>query len=199
MNELSKSLDEILTYLIRWQFKVPTYLQPPLKVEVIKEKLSRINIEPSDELIEFYSWRNGTSIKENPLIDDIHFFPGYYILSLEDAIEDYLLFEDHPQWSKDWLPIFANGGGDFYAVDLSLQTKKESPLIDFLLGEPEHDIEFSSITNMFKTILECFKQNAIFRTEEGYLERDTSEYIRIAQKLNSDIDYWHNCFCKNLI
>jgi hypothetical protein len=40
-----------------------------------------------------------------------------------------------------WLPLFANGGGDFYAADLA-GDPIEPPIIGFILGEHEHPIEY---------------------------------------------------------
>lgn len=40
------------------------------------------------------------------------------MLSLSDAVANYRSFVADPRWAHGWLPIFANGGGDFYVIDL---------------------------------------------------------------------------------
>jgi hypothetical protein len=140
-------------------------------------------------LIELYTWRNGTKIPEGTILDDVQLIPGFHFLSLEDGIAGYLAMKDDHRWNKNWFPIFANGGGDFYAIDLS-SSDTEAPLIGFILGELDQYIEYQSIAMMLQTFLECCEKGVVFVTEEGYLEIKDDLHAQIAAINNPDVSLW---------
>lgn len=43
--------------------------------------------------------------------------PGFYLLSLQEAIASYKVFVSDARWRTGWFSVFADGGGDFYVVD----------------------------------------------------------------------------------
>ncbi|GAA4978817.1 hypothetical protein GCM10023317_01190 [Actinopolymorpha pittospori] len=99
-----------------------------------------------------YGWRNGTSTAGGVTLDDIHIFPGFYLLSIQDAIANYRAFATDSRWTPGWLPLFANGGGDFYVLDLT--SSSGSPVRHFRIEEPEHPIEFGSLRALLTTLAE---------------------------------------------
>jgi len=105
-------------------------------------------------------------------------------------VTHYNAFRDDDRWHQNWFPIFANGGGDFYAVVCKNVRTEESPVLGFLLGEEEHPVEYSGVTSMMNTIAECFEQGVFYQTSEGYLEADDMFQIKIAQKYNPDVSIW---------
>ena len=106
------------------------------------------------ELESLYGWRNGTSTVGIESVGDIHLFPGYYLLSLEDAIANYQTFLTDSRWTAGWLPIFANGGGDFYVLDLD---SSALPVRHFRIEESEHPIEFNSLGSLLTTLASAFE------------------------------------------
>jgi hypothetical protein len=68
--------------------------------------------------------------------------PGFYFLPLEDSIANYQTFATSRRWTTGCLPLFADGGGDFYVVDL--RATAVNPLRHFRNEESEHPIEFDS-------------------------------------------------------
>ena len=48
---------------------------------------------------------------------ELWLFPGLYFLSLGDATANYAAFLGDPRWRRGWLPLFADGGGDFYVLE----------------------------------------------------------------------------------
>jgi len=135
------------------------------------------------ELFRLYGWRNGTRVEAGDQLDGLHFFPGYYFLSFEDALASYLLFENDSRWDCSWFPIFANGGGDYYALDI-----RTGKVIGFLLGESDQLPEFDSITAMIRTLAECYEKGIFFLDSSGYLEVNDQRQIEIARKLNPGIE-----------
>ena len=54
----------------------------------------------------------------------------------------------------------------------------------FMIEADVHPVEFLSVKLMLKTILECYEQGVFFLSEDGYLESDDEEQLRIAAGLN---------------
>jgi hypothetical protein len=67
-------------------------LQPGLSPENIKGQLSSTGVSSSNELLDFYGWRNGTRVPPGTPLDEVQFFPGFYLLALEDAIDNLAAF-----------------------------------------------------------------------------------------------------------
>jgi len=143
---------------------------------------------PSSAAVEaVYSWRDGTQTAEVSL-DDSHLFPGFYLLSLEDSILNYRAFVGNPRWSPGWLPLFANGGGDFYVVDLG---SEPSGLVrHFRIDETEHPIEFTSLDGMLTTVMADFERTVFFVDGDGYLEMDELAFAVVAAELNPHVPWW---------
>ena len=115
-------------------------------------------------------------------------FPGFYFLSLEDAIATYAGVYSDPRWSPDWLPLFANGGGDFYLVELGSQPS--GPIRHFRIDETEHPIEFSSIAGLANTLAAAFDRGVFYVDFDGNLEMDDSHFASLAADLNPEVSWW---------
>lgn len=189
-NEITVILDEILAFLSRWQFPVVGFLQHGLNKDLILELFSNINLQPTNELLQLYAWKNGVNVVEGINLDDIQFVPGYHILSLEGAIAQYIAVKGDPRWDRSWFPVMANGGGDFYVIDLAQSDGESAPVIGFLLGEEEQDTEYQSIAAMLHTFFECYKKGIVYRSEEGYLEMDDDKHALVAKMYNPSVEFW---------
>lgn len=188
--KISDFLSTILTFLLKWQFPVCRFLNDALEEREIIDLFDSAALTPTIELLELYQWRNGTNVVKGTMLDDIQIFPGFHFLSLQDSISNYLGIKNDQRWNQNWFPIFANGGGDFYAIDLSQSTGASAPVIGFILGENEQNVEYQSLTTMLLTFCECYQKNVVYRTEDGYLEMDDDEQAKIALKHNPDVDFW---------
>ncbi|HEX5856918.1 MAG TPA: SMI1/KNR4 family protein, partial [Microbacterium sp.] len=114
--------------------------------------------------------------------------PGFYFLSLEDATASYRAFRDDPRWTSGWLPIFANGGGDFYVVDLDRNAA--GGVRHFGIDEAEHPIEFSSLATFLATLAESFRHGVFFVDEDGYLEMEDARFAELAAVLDPEVQWW---------
>lgn len=193
MQPLKEALDEILTKLVDLNRPLAHLLQEGLLTEAIYEQSKTLPVQFSQEIVELYSWRNGTKIHEgNPLID-LYFFPGYYFLSLENACSDYESFRDSELielglWKLNWFPLFTSGGGDYYVVDCPDDLAAAAPVISYIRGEPEHEVIYTSLTSMMQTIAECYKAGVYQLVGESW-NIDFVAEARIAQKYNPGISY----------
>jgi cell wall assembly regulator SMI1 len=163
-------------------------LQPGLDKAQLTAEFAALGLDPPELLVELYAWRNGTAITPSDVLDDIHFFPGFYFPSFEHASADYMAFKDDQRWSESWFPVFANGGGDFYAVDCA-HSQTRGAVIGFLLDEPEQLVEHLDLLTMFRAIQQAYEAGVYF-TADDYLEADDEAFIEIARRLNPGLMAW---------
>lgn len=189
-NKVSDFLNIILGFLQKWHLPVCDFLKVGLSEKDVEGYFKKVGLKPTKELVELYQWRDGTLVEEGTMLDDVQIIPGYHFLSLKDAVSCYLAMRDDNRWSFSWFPVFANGGGDFYAVDLSQSDGESAPIVGFILGEIEQEVEYQSLTTMLLTFSECFENGVVFKTEDGYLEMDDDQQTEIAMRNNPKVEFW---------
>lgn len=187
---MRRVFDKILLYLKKHNRPVVKLLQEGLTNNQIEEIISSTNLEFPEDFFELYSSCNGTLVKESDILDDLHFFPGFYFLSLEDAMNDYKILLDSGNWNKNWFPIFANGGGDYFCIDCT--KGKEFPIIGYIIGYHDDDLrDYLNLYAMFETIAECFEKEAYFLDiDNDYLEADVDKERIIGRKNNPGLKRW---------
>ncbi len=192
MKRITKYAKKIMDWHLKNQSSVINYLQKGLSYEEIENLIKPLRIHIPLELVDLYQWKNGTLAKQGEVLDKLHFFPGFYFLSIEEASIYCKNFKNDPRWKSYWFPVFANGGGDFFVIDCREETGY--PVIGFMLGYEEHDIEYLSIKKMFKTIAKCFEKGAYFYDKNRYLEINDEKEATIANKINPNLARWVNEF-----
>ncbi len=190
--DIKNICEKIVGHLQKNKRPVAELLNIGLLPNKVESLLNEISIELPSSIKEMYYWRNGTRVEEGDALDDLHFFPGFYWLSLEDAIKSYKAFMNDNRWSKEWFPIFANGGGDFFAVLCSGDINIVGGIVGFILGEQGHSVEYENIESMLSTINTCFCEGVYFLSEEGYFDADDNTQIKIAKRYNPDLDFYSN-------
>lgn len=163
-------------------------LQAGLSADDVRSMLASAGLPSTRDLEEIYGWRNGTASDSAASLDDIQLFPGFHLLSLQDAITNYQAFVTDQRWTPGWLPVFANGGGDFYVVDLS--PSGTGAVRHFWIDEAEHPIEFSSLSAMMATLAAGFQREIFYVDPDGYLEMDDLVFGELATEMNPDVAYW---------
>ncbi len=189
MNEVTSALADIEIGLERLGRRILlSALRPGLDADQTRMLLRGCDLPGSEQVESLYSWRDGTETEGIPTLDDIHLFPGFYLLSLEDAVANYRAFVSDQRWTPGWLPIFANGGGDFYVTDLS----GEMPGVvrHFRIEESEHPVEFLTVRDMLTTIAAGFARGVFFVDDHGYLEMDDLAFGSLAAELNPRVPWW---------
>lgn len=187
-NDISASLTSIEAALQRLgRQALLRSLQAGLSAEAVRSSLGAAGLASASDLEALYVWRNGTPTAGGVTLDDIHLFPGFYLLSIEDAIANYSTFLTDSRWRPGWLPIFANGGGDFYVLDLGSLSAR--PVRHFRVEESEHPVEFTSLGAMLATLAAAFERGIFFVDANGYLEMDDIVFGGRAAELNHDVDW----------
>ena len=181
LNEIEKSLQQL-------DHPCVDHLNPGLSSQKIQELFEEIPLHPTQDLRALYTWRNGSKDCEGITLGELAFFPGFYLMSLEESIQTYLELRERNAWGKSWFPIFASGGGDFYAMNLAPEAQGQ--ILGFYVFEEESQVEYWSLESMLTALKNCYEQGIIFRNEQGYLDMDYREHAEIAHDINPDVKIW---------
>ncbi len=156
----------------------------------IEEKMKCLPFQLPEEVARLYKWRNGTRIDTGATYDDLNFFPGFYLMALEEAIEQYLPRQEAVEWKPGWLPLFENGGGDFYQSICLPGPVPTAEIVGWIHGEPDQDVEYLSLTTMCQTILTAFDQGVIHLDGDNLLQCDDFQYSIIGHRYNPGLGAW---------
>ena len=188
MGNIILLLDKIETSLQQLHHSCVDHLNPGLSSQKIQELFEEIPLQPNQDLHALYAWRNGSEDSEGITLGELAFLPGFYFMSLEESIQTYLELRETDDWKKSWFPIFASGGGDFYAMNLAPEAQGQ--IHGVYVYEEEPQVEYRSLKSMLTTFKVCYEQGVIFRNEQGYLEMDYRKHAEIAHEMNPDVKMW---------
>ena len=181
LNEIEKSLQQL-------DHSCVEHLNSGITSLKIQELFEEIPLQPNQDLRALYTWRNGSEDSEEITLGELAFFPGFYLMSLEESIQTYLELIETDAWDKSWFPIFASGGGDFYAMNLAPEAQGQ--ILGVYVYEEEPQVEYRSLKSMLTTLKVCYEQGIIFRNEQGYLDMDYRKHAEIAHDINPDLKIW---------
>ena len=179
---LEITIDRVFSYLRDLCRPIGRKRRPGVDVEAIIARLHVLGLQGPPDLVQLYSLCDGTETVVGDLLDEIQFFPGFYWMNLDKAITTYKSLVKDGRWSAAWLPIFANGGGDFYAVICDEKSHDFGGLVGFILGESDQIIEFENVSSMFRTIERSFAEKAFF-VSNGRLQADYPKMRAIARSV----------------
>ena len=188
MGNIILLLDKIETSLQQLHHSCVDHLNPGLSSQKIQELFEEIPLQPNQDLHALYAWRNGSEDSEGITLGELAFFPGFYLMSLEESIQTYLELRETDAWGKSWFPIFASGGGDFYAMNLAPEAQGQ--IHGVYVYEEEPQVEYRSLESMLTALKNCYEQGIIFRNEQGYLDMDYRKHAEIAHDINPDLKIW---------
>lgn len=188
-----EELDRIVGHLERLGRATPGLLRPSIAREDLDAYEARLPFLLPEEVRQLYFWRDGTRVEEGDQFDILHFFPGFYFPSLEEAVTTYFERQDAPQWGTGWFPVFMDGAGDFYlAVCERDRRKATTEIIGFLHGEPEQIVEYECLDAMTKVLDACYAEGAFFVDENDTLEMDDDLHREIANRFNPGLEEWQS-------
>ena len=181
LNEIEKSLQQL-------DHSCVEHLNSGIISLKIQELFEEIPLQPNQDLRALYTWRNGSEDSEEITLGELAFFPGFYLMSLEESIQTYQELRKTSTWNQCWFPIFASGGGDFYAMNLA--SEAQGHILGFYVYEEDPQVEYQSLESMLIALKNCFEQGIIFRNEQGYLDMDYRKHAEIAHEINPDLKIW---------
>jgi hypothetical protein len=190
MRTLHDSLLALETTLVELDLRVVQLLQPGLSQEAVEGELTLRRLTASEEYVTLYGWRNGTDATTSAVLGDLWVVPGFYVLSIEDALSNYDTFIADDRWDPAWLPILANGGGDFLAAQLPSNNAIGGYVRHFRIEDDEHPVEYHSISDMFATFVAAYERDVFFVDGDGNLDMDDGAYSLLASGMNPDVGWW---------
>ena len=188
MGNISQLLNEIEKSLQQLDYPCVDHLNSGLSSQKTQELFEEIPLQPTQDLRALYTWRNGSKDSEGITLGELAFFPGFYLMSLEESIQTYQKLRKTSTWNQSWFPIFASGGGDFYAMNLAPESQGQ--IHGVYVYEEEPQVEYRSLKSMLTTFKVCYEQGVIFRNEQGYLDMDYRKHAEIAHEMNPDVKMW---------
>jgi hypothetical protein len=189
---LENALDRILDHLRRLERPVASLFQPGLDGPTVEERLSALPFSPPDVVRQLYRWRNGTDLTSKETLDGLSFFPRFYLMALDEAIQSYFCMVDavlEDDWRRTWLPLFSDGAGDVYGIACE-GGKEDGLIVKFTGGSLEPPERYESFHTMLATLDACYTEGAYFVDEEGKLTQDYERAYAIAARLNPSIEVW---------
>ena len=195
MSELTDALEKLSKQLDEKGLHTMERMQPGLSRAEIAELAKPLPFALPEAAVELFEWRNGfrgfATAKE---VVPTCFFEGYFPMTLQDAIEFYLIsVESIPErYNSSWFPLFEEGGGSVYCIDCV----EEIGIIWDFDSKPASDDEefgllaFRSLTKMIATIIVCYEQDAYYWNDQGVFDIDFDKSTDIAFQENPDAEYW---------
>lgn len=188
-SELEAALEETERHLERLGRELLLrYLEPGIPADRVREELARVGLPSSGEVETLLGWHDGLADGPDQVLGLMYMFPSFYLYSIDDITATYEAVRDDDRWKKGWLPVFANGGGDFYVVDLSDTGHGE--VRHFWIDELESPVEFDSITSMVQTINSAFDRGLFFVDDDGYFDKDYQAFGDLAREMNPGSYFW---------
>lgn len=180
-------------------YHFPTILRPSATHEQIERTEKELGIKFNDELVELYSFAEGTTLDEVTPCGKTGLIPIHSFLNLQDAISYYQRGFEPDEFFRNLdsgyrpgnklFPFLEDGAGNCYWVDLN-ESENHGRLYWTNTFGDQPDYLFNSLTALFQVIDECYEQDIFTLDNDGYLDCNYTRFGQVAKKLNPDIDYW---------
>jgi cell wall assembly regulator SMI1 len=186
---IHETLDRILAGLRRLsRERTLGLLKPGIPEEEIQHALREFGLAAPPDLVTTYEWRNGSDADAADMLDELYIFPGYYFLSLEDAIADYRARLDLEHWDASWLPLLSDGGGSFFTVVCDAGRADFGQVVR--VDEVNYAVAFPTVRAMTATIAQAYDDEIIYVEGDGYLDWDDEQFAKLASQMNPTASYW---------
>ncbi len=170
----------------------PKNFKPGLRLPEQAEHPFLASVFRNTELLDLYSWRNGSNTDAKISMAHLWISPGFYWLPVELVeAENKHFAESIEGWSKDWYPILSNGTADRIFVDRSKVFARQVPVY-YAFWESAQQIGkiYDSVETMMETMLRCYKEKIYHLDVDGLLDTRFLNEVKIASDLNPNSDYW---------
>lgn len=187
--DILKLLTEIENILIKNNAFVLKHLNKGISFEYFKDKLSYYNFNNiNNEIITLYNWHNGINIPKNGEALKYRFFGNYYLNSIDDLIS-IIRFDDFYNFhKKKFMPLFSNGTGEYLVVDCNATCVRYCGT--WLPELPPYIIIYDNVESMLQTVLNCYKEKALFFDLNGCVQINFKLAHSISKSLNPNSEFW---------
>jgi hypothetical protein len=172
------------------------YLKSGLPKSEIENLVEPLGITLPNEVITFYSHYNlpkGYQFNS----DQPTFFGIFWLLSLEDAVEEYKFRRLHNFFKgrdNAWFPLLQEDA-NFYYLDVAQITENICPITEGSEYTVEPETMFTSLEAMFDTMYYWIHEGAL-QVVEGHIagdyEGNRKHVAEIASRINSGVKHWES-------
>ncbi len=177
----------------------PTIVRPPATTQQIETAENELTLKFNDELVELYSFADGTTIDEVTPCGKTGLIPIHTLLNLKDAIAYHQRGFEPDEYFRDsesgykpgekLFPFLEDGAGNCHWVDLNGTENHGRLYWTNTFGEQPNYL-YESLTTLFQVIDECYQKNIFTLDVDGYLECDYHKFGEVSKQFNPAIDYW---------
>lgn len=190
-DDIGGSIASIEANLRQLQRPTLAMLNPGVTPDAVRPLLTSRGLHPPSELLDLWEWRDGTGGPPDATLGDLWLVPGFYLLSVGDSTKNFDAFLPSPRWQPGWLPILADGGGDFMAVDCS-DGNHHGAVYHFRIDQPEHPLEYQTVGRMLATYSAAFEHGVFHVDHDGLFNWDYGAFAKLAADLNPQVAWWRD-------
>lgn len=161
-------------------------LAPGLEAADVAAGLSAVGLAAPPPLISLYRWHDGVGNTQG-VIGDLCLMPGFFMLPLAESLQIRHAFLTDPRWDQTWLPLFADGGGDYLVIEL--RGDGASPIRHFE-SDGDSPVLYATLDDLLETAASAYESSVYYVDHDGYLEMNDLEFVRLARSLNPGVPYW---------
>lgn len=188
MSTVGESLEELLDIMGELAMPATDNFLSGLPREEITSLTQDLGLSLAPELIELYEFRNGV-LSNGRHRRDISIYYGYWMLPLHEAAENYRRISHWDEHISSWFPVLYCDGDYFHLDCQAAEDEKPSVVAAMLESDPE--VEYSTLSSMFHTFAECYKQGAFVVTDGVMVDHDELKVNQIGLQNNPDVRYWY--------
>jgi cell wall assembly regulator SMI1 len=158
-------------------------LRPGLPPPVLAGELAALQLRSTADLAALYAWHDGTDATSAGRLGDLYLLPGFYFLSINDALISRRTAIADPRWNPSWLPIMAGSDADFVAVQCDARERDWGTVVR--LRHPQ--VMFPSVSALFATVAAAYDTGVYYVDDDGRLELDGQAFVALARSLDGDV------------
>jgi len=178
-------LKELERELLSVKSPVLDFFLDGLKKQTIISFFEKEELDPPEDLIELYEWKNGVRFKDIPAgklsfgVDGV-FFP------IEQSIR---IYKADKATLVNFFPIFSD---DSFLFNLDRTSDGFGKIFFYCpslqINEPQS--YFDSVPCMIETFIVCFRRGAFYYDKDGFFTKNYTLNQELAKEINPNSAYW---------
>ncbi len=192
MNEL---LSRFRAILIQSGFLFDENISDGISREEIFKVGYELGIQFTQDVIDLYTWRNGTKNPNEKRIGEMTLFSNGIFSSIEESKGVYEYYTvKWGIWPKGYFPIFGSGGGDYLLLNLNKDDKTSDMILIYsppILLSVKPVTIYDSLHNLVDSVIKCYDAGAYYFSN-NMLESGVDLEFKICSENNPKSEYWHH-------